>query len=244
MNDSDLCAEFLANGIVKIPVEDLNALKHLRDIVIGAAIDGNKYHEIIDKEDLNEHRLTAIRALNDNPKSRAWYFSLAKHAIEVLVGNELCQQKNINLSIQMPSDDSSLLPIHADVLQGDSEFEIVAWCPLVDVHDTKSMFFCDKKQSDECITCLDEFRSTDDLYQYLKPYLKFMDVKYGEMLLFSQNIFHGNTVNETNETRWSMNCRFKSVLSPFKDKMVGEFFVPISIKPATRLGYEYQELLN
>ena len=47
--------------------------------------------------------------------------------LDMIVGNELVMQKSINLSIQLPNDDSSLLPIHADVWSGDSPFEVVAW---------------------------------------------------------------------------------------------------------------------
>ena len=49
-------------------------------------------------------------------------------------------QLRINLSIQMPKDDSSLLPIHSDVWSGDSPFEGVIWIPLVDCYKTKSMY--------------------------------------------------------------------------------------------------------
>ena len=55
-------------------------------------------------------------------------------------------QKNINLSIQMPGDDSSMLPVHADVLNGDSPFEVVLWVPLVDCHATKSMYILSPEQ--------------------------------------------------------------------------------------------------
>ena len=49
-------------------------------------------------------------------------------------------QRRINLSIQMPADDSSLLATHSDVWSGDSPFEVVVWVPLVDVFRTKSMY--------------------------------------------------------------------------------------------------------
>ena len=49
-------------------------------------------------------------------------------------------QLRINLSIQMPNDTSSLLPIHSDVWSGDSPFEAVVWLPLVNCYKTKSMF--------------------------------------------------------------------------------------------------------
>lgn len=224
--DSDLCAEFLANGIVKIPVEDMKALENIGNMIWGfssanyGALRGLKYdsmHEIITNDHLNKFRLYVIDYLNSIQCIKASYFSLAKHALEILVGNELSMQRNINLSIQLPKDDSSLLSRHQDVLQGDSLYEVVLWVPLVDCSGTKSMFFQKRGSNKE----------------------EFIDCKYGECLIFSQNYWHGNVVNETNETRWSMNCRFKSLLSPYGDKKLGEFFEPISIKPATRLGAEY-----
>ena len=49
-------------------------------------------------------------------------------------------QRKINLSIQMPEDDSALLPVHSDVWSGCSPFEVVVWTPLVDCKSTQSMF--------------------------------------------------------------------------------------------------------
>ena len=34
----------------------------------------------------------------------------------------------------------------------------------------------------------------------------------------------GNIVNKENETRWSLNCRFKGIFTPYNDKKIGEFF--------------------
>ncbi|TAK76559.1 MAG: hypothetical protein EPO11_04010, partial [Gammaproteobacteria bacterium] len=60
------------------------------------------------------------------------------------------------------------------------------------------------------------------------------------ILLFSQNVMHGNRVNRENETRWSMNCRFKNILTPYHGKKLCEFFEPITIRPLTRLGMSYK----
>ena len=49
-------------------------------------------------------------------------------------------QLRIGLSIQLPGDESSLLPIHADTWTGVSPYESVVWLPLVDCYKTKSMF--------------------------------------------------------------------------------------------------------
>ena len=48
--------------------------------------------------------------------------------------------KKINLSIQVPQDDSSLLALHSDVWSGDSPYEVVIWIPLVNCYKTKSMY--------------------------------------------------------------------------------------------------------
>lgn len=247
----DIAAEFLEKGIVKIPVEDMPALQSICKNTWGMESFGGEstHHHVLDNihqflpmGKLNEFRLDAIKALNSIENVRHLYYSLAKSALHEIVGNELVMQRNINLSIQMPGDKSSLLPIHTDSLQGDSPFEIVLWVPLVDVSGTKSMFFCDKKASDYTLARLHEVDGISGLYEILKSSMTFMDVKFGECLIFSQNIFHGNVLNETNETRWSMNCRFKSLFSPYSDKKLGEFFEPIELRPATKIGLAYGRL--
>ena len=42
----------------------------------------------------------------------------------------IMMQKNINLSLQFPNDETSLLLIHSDVWSGDSAYEINLWLPL------------------------------------------------------------------------------------------------------------------
>lgn len=230
MNDEQLMAEFLAKGIIKIPVESRSALETIKSTIFSPS----SY-----PSNLNDFRLSRIKDLNDIPDIKSLYFSLAKHALETLVGNELVMQRNINLSIQLPGDDSSLLPIHCDTWSGDSPYEVVLWVPLVDCYDTKSMFFVDAEFDKWAQSNLKNYSNTEDLWEAVKHRATFMDVKYGECLIFTQNIMHGNRVNETNETRWSMNCRFKSALTPYADKKLGEFFEPITIRPATRIGAKY-----
>ena len=87
-------------------------------------------HDKVDVQRLNDLRLAVIREMNEEPWTRLSYFNTARRALEILVGNELAMQLRINLSIQLPDDDSSLLPVHADVWAGDSPYEVVLWIPL------------------------------------------------------------------------------------------------------------------
>ena len=57
-----------------------------------------------------------------------------------VVGTEIAGNRTLNFSIQVPNDETSLLPIHSDVFSGESEFQVNLWVPMVDVFDTNSMF--------------------------------------------------------------------------------------------------------
>ena len=246
---------FLDQGHLIVPVEQSAALERIRGLVAGLAsrhlgLDApddvgnflNRFHETISVSRLNELRLAVIQGMNAEDWFREAYFSLARGALEAVVGNELAMQLRVNLSIQMPEDDSSVLPLHADVWSGDSPFEVVVWLPLVDCYGTKSMFLMPPERDRSVQSRLSEFDGQDveDLYCAVEPDLQWLKVDYGHVLLFTQNLMHGNRVNRERETRWSMNCRFKSVFSPYADKKLGEFFEPVTLRPATRLGMSYE----
>ena len=59
------------------------------------------------------------------------------------------------------------------------------------------------------------------------------------VLIFNQNLIHGNHINKEKNTRWSLNCRFKSIFTPYAEKSIGEFFEPITLRPATKDGMKY-----
>ena len=252
--EAQATAAFLEAGHLIFAVEDREGLERLRRAVAdlaaghlglalpadtGAFLDG--IHTRLEAAALNELRLAVIEGVNALPWARACYFGLARRALELLAGNELAMQRRLNLSIQLPGDDSSLLPVHADVWSGDSPFELVLWLPLVDCHATKSMYLLPPAADAAMAARLGDFdgRGAEHLYRAIEPDLMWLDVPYGRALLFTQNLMHGNRVNLEGETRWSMNCRFKSLMSPYADKRLGEFFEPITIRAATRLGMSH-----
>ena len=142
----------------------------------------------------------------------------------------------------MPKDDESLLDIHADTWSGDSAYETVVWIPLVDCKDTKSMFILPAYKYKKFINILKKRNINDSkkLFEVLKKDLSWINIKYGQVLLFNQTLPHGNIINNTKETRFSLNCRFKSIFSPYGDKKIGEFFEPITLRPASKIGMNYK----
>ena len=108
----------------------------------------NHIERVVPIEKLNEVRLNTYRKMNAIPWFRPTYFGLARSTIETLVGNELAMQNRVNLSIQLPRDDLSLLAIHADAFGGETPFQVVEWLPLVDCYKTKSMFILPRDKSE------------------------------------------------------------------------------------------------
>ena len=86
----------------------------------------------------------------------------------------------------------------------------------------------------------DKERSKKEFEIKIKKDLKWITIKYGQVLIFNQCLPHGNVVNKETETRWSLNCRFKGVFSPYKDKKLGEFFEPISLRKISQLAINYK----
>ena len=84
------------------------------------------------------------------------------------------------------------------------------------------------------------FRSEKEIMNTIKKEIKFINIKYGQILVFSQNLPHGNIVNKEKKTRWSLNARIKSLMSPYSSKGILDFFDIVKIMPATKLGLNYE----
>ena len=241
--DKKIEKEFIEQGYIIRPVADKDALDKIKKFALRKLSNKSldKTHESVSINELNTFRLDVIKEINDQPWLREAYFQIVKPYLDVLVGNELAMQLRVNLSIQMPGDEGSLLPVHADTWSGDSPYEVVVWLPLVDCYDTKSMYFLPPEAANNLSNNfkLHTQGNSEQLFNTIKDDVKWMKVDYGEVLVFNQIYPHGNVVNEENETRWSMNCRFKSLFSPYKDKKIGEFFEPITMRPVTKVAIGY-----
>ena len=247
--------DFLRDGYKIFPASDLQALDRLRIEIVKSAAEFlrqdapsdhvdflNSIHLSIDKTEINSLRLFVFEKLNALSWVREAYWLCANELLNAIVGNELVMQRKVNLSIQMPEDQSSVLPVHADTWSGDSPFEVVLWIPFVEVNKTKSMFILPIDKNEKHLQILEQKKisKTSEIMDQILPDIRWLDLQYGEVVLFTQNIMHGNVVNKESTSRWSTNCRFKSAFSPYADKRLGEFFDPITLRPATLLGARYK----
>jgi sporadic carbohydrate cluster 2OG-Fe(II) oxygenase len=255
-DEQRLSADFLEHGYVIAPAQDRAALDRIRDFVVerSAAFlelsppdDPTAFLERIgeqvgDPERLNNLRLAVIDALVGASWFREAYFACGRGALETLVGNELAMQRGIGFSIQLPGDTSSVLPLHSDAWSEDSPFEVVLWIPLVDVAATQSMFILRREHDLAWRARMHEFadRSVDELFTTLERDVEYLTIPYGNVLCFTHTLMHGNRVNRETTARWSMNIRFKGLFTPYSDKKLGDFFDPVTLRAASRIGIDYR----
>ena len=251
-NESGAIERFLKDGYLIFPLENPKGLAALKDKLFKTAQGSvpagslknekdffDRTQDAVPVEKLNSFRMGLISALAADSDVRPLVYSLAKTHLHWIVGNELAMQRACNLSIQLPRDESSLLPIHCDTWQGNSPYEVVLWLPLVHVYKTKSMYILPRAVTEEVVKNFKKYSalSAEELYLEFKSKAVWLDIPEGHGLIFSHALLHGNRVNEEKETRWSMNIRFKPLLSPYSSKELGESFLPITLRPATRFGH-------
>ncbi|MAH97855.1 MAG: 2OG-Fe(II) oxygenase [Euryarchaeota archaeon] len=229
--------DYIKNKIIKIIKKKINLKKKFNDNYLL-----NNIHKFVKVKDLNNFRLAVINDINSDNLFRSHYYKISRPYLDHIVGNELAMQIKINLSIQFPNDDSSLLATHADTWSGDSPYEAVVWLPLVNCYKTKAMYLLPPKETKKILENFSKRKldNSEKLYRNIKKKVKWIDINYGEVLIFDQAMPHGNRVNIEKETRWSFNCRFKSLFSPYGDKKIGEFFQPITMKPITKKAISFK----
>ena len=255
-DESDTINQFLKAGYIIFPVENFDSLSKIRCSLYNNAMeilgldsppsevdffDNAQKH--ISSERINEIRLCLIDCLNKDPSNAALFYSLAKKHLGWIVGNEMAIQRSYNLGIQLPQDNSSILPLHSDVWSGNSPYEVVLWTSFVDCHKTKSMYLLPFEENQKIITNFKKYSSmnAEQLFLEIENKVVWLEVPYGHAVIFWHGLLHGNRINEEEKTRWTVNLRFKGLLTPYNAKELGEYFMPLTIRPITRIGYQFQK---
>lgn len=255
-DEAKAIAQFLKTGYIIFPIENLESLTKIRRSLYENAVKLLKLtptptetefldnaQNFISPESLNDIRLGLIDCLNKDPKNAVLFHSLAKEHLGWIVGNEMAIQRSYNLGIQLPNDSSSILPLHSDVWSGNSPYEVVLWTSFVDCHRTKSMYLLPLEENQKIISNFKDYSSmnAEELFEKIKDKVVWLEVPYGHAVIFWHGLLHGNRVNEEDKSRWTVNLRFKGLLTPYNAKELGEYFMPLTIRPITQIGYQYQK---
>ena len=200
----------------------------------------NNFHKLVKNipdTELNQKRVNVIQKISSDEKLVELIYKSFEKDIDEMLGKDLLVQKTINLVIQTPNDPNPTIP-HRDA-PPNSYFELVIWIPLVDCKDTKSMYTVDLKSAKIALDELD--KNPNDWEKFLdkiKDKKNFTNIKFGQGLFFLPYVFHGSEINKTDQTRFSLNIRFKGLFTPSGKKFPLHFFRLFKISELTKLALE------
>ena len=235
---------------------DFQYLEHMKNILETAfreyTSSRNKHytklvdaHQVISHEESNDLRLYIMKKIAEGTYFQGYYYNAAKKIIHQLCGNELAMQKRPGLSLNLPNNHNDVLPIHADTWNGVSPFELNIWIPFVDCSDSMCLYILKRDRYNQRLADRSGLLklTSDELFKELREDLTWVPIKYGKILAFDQSLPHGYSLNIEKQSHWSMNCRFKGLHTPYWDKRLGEYFMPINVKACTRIGIDYKQPL-
>ena len=194
-------------------------------------------HKFIKSEKINNIRLACFNYLNSTVKWEEAIKKLCLKEIKEIIGPDILIQSKLNLSIQLPNDQSSVLNEHSDIWSADTPFQINLWIPLTNAFGTNSMFILEKKHSLHTFNTIVKKKK----YNSIKPKKnQFINIPFGKILIFNPALLHGNVCNKTNKTRVSLNIRLKSLFSPEPknnpDRKFGTYYKKFVISENTKFA--------
>ncbi|MDC0253261.1 hypothetical protein OAK75_00085 [Bacteriovoracales bacterium] len=244
---------FAKNGFEVVKASNIEKLNEIKNIIFSKSIETLKKNNLKSPDDffnnfhklnlkghaLNNFRMDIIKTLKEKDTLKL-IFEAYEETILGLIGPDILVQKSCNLVIQQPNDKDYVLT-HQDA-PVNSPFEIVLWVPLVNIFNTKGMYILDSKKSRIANDILKEKKEHSYFQDYSEKNAEFSNINYGSSLVFWTGLIHGCLMNKEDETRWTLNIRFKSLYSPCGHKDPLEFFRVLKMSPLSQIALKSQEV--
>lgn len=243
--------KFESQGYDVFQADDLSVLRELREGIFERAktlvpYKGedcesffNNFHQYgVTGSELNKVRLDLVNYSTKELRLNQTILHAFDKKLTALLGPDIAGQKTVNFVIHQPGD-ADQVPTHRDA-PTNSNFEIVVWLPLGDVYKTKSMFVSDRKQSQNALKLLQDGRSYSEFCDYVQAHSIDLEAPFGSACFFAAGLAHGCKINRENETRWSLNVRYKNLFSPYALKGLIDFFEILKLSPMSKIAFSFE----
>ena len=240
---------YIKKGYCVVDLVNTKTLKALRfslekeiSIFIKKKANLESYHKIIDDK---IHEKVQWHLCNYFRKNKFCH-KIALEQIDLLrqiVGTDLLVQKDPFLRIARPNKENDNIGFHRDTVYGQSPYEISILITLVDLNTKECLKYLPRShlKSDKKFQFLESVNSSVQKgskkhklgfpYSPKIPKIKSEDfdspsLKFGQAIIFSPSIVHGQKINKGKNTRFSFDFR------------VVNKFAPINIQTKSNRGYE------
>ena len=228
--------ELLENGFTKISFDlgdslnqltaDLKELTYVQTNIKISSLEES--HFSLTDEKINTYRLAAIKLLNKSEFKNKLIEKICPFMSSIL-GEDLAYQKNLNLILVPPLDKTSILPLHADTWTGHSKFELAMLFPLTCITPKQNMFILPLEAWRKHQALFHGTKVLQEITEDLNDSFYYLNLKPSEAIIFWHNLPHGNKINQSQQTHWSINLRFKNIFTPYKEKGLGDYFIPYKL---------------
>lgn len=206
-------------------------------------------HTRLSVSSVNAVRMECFKYLNASPGLYDPILNkIAGDRLSTILGPDLLIQTKLNLSIQLPGDEGSQLDLHSDCWSGDTPFQLNLWVPLTPCFASNSMFLLSENKSLDCIRLINEDIMLDRnlLFSFVEDE-DFLILEKGEAIIFNPGLIHGNVPNKTNQTRVSINVRFKNLFAPdasieHVSRSVGPYYRHFQLSDWTKLAIRLNDV--
>ena len=208
-------------------------------------------HTCLDIARVNDARLHLYHQLNNKFDWKPCILECVGSVLFELIGADIMLQTRINVSIQLPNDHSSVLPMHSDCVSGDSPWQLNIWLPLTPSIQHNSMFLYSQADTLDYIKCIKSSNSNhfSDPETSLNSQRFWVEASESDVLIFNPAVLHGNSLNTTPYTRVSLNVRVKSLFAPDAlndnpDRKACTYYQPYKISDNTAFAMNLNELMH
>jgi sporadic carbohydrate cluster 2OG-Fe(II) oxygenase len=192
----------------------------------------------------NSFRMNLMKKINRKHFGSKIGFKIFSDIIEEIFGKDIVTQKNINLVIQQPGDDSQTT-VHRDS-PPNSLYEVVVWVPLTKTYKTKNMYILNKSQTSKIYKMVEmSLKKNENVDETMDKYFKFafkkakrFNLNFGEAIIFWAPLVHCVEMNKEKTTRWSFNFRYKNTFTPYGTKGFIDYFKISNQSIVTKLALE------
>jgi len=227
MKSMDIIKEVTSGpGYAVFPIENMDIFNTIRDNIFSKI---NTYKELGDNVDLirkamakmssAEVNKSMINLLKFNDFSEM-IINSCPNLIKTLCGKKLFIQRRAHTVIKLPGEKQFKTLPHYEMMSGISPFSYIIWAPLHDIDDNEGgIYYLDKKKSSEIM----KKEETEGLVN--GPTILNMKIdkepsrmKFGEAIIFSPFVMHGNNIFNSELARIAINIRFQSYNKPLLQK--------------------------
>jgi sporadic carbohydrate cluster 2OG-Fe(II) oxygenase len=210
-------------------------------------------HNYLNIQKVNDARLHLYHEINTNFSWQKCLFECIGSRLFELIGSDIMLQTRINVSIQLPHDDSSVLPMHSDCVSGDTPWQLNIWLPLTQAIKHNTMFLHSQVETLDYIKSIKSPSQDKDSspkpesLSHLNKY--WVEADELDVLIFNPAVLHGNTINTTSFSRLSLNVRAKSLFAPDAlnsnpDRQSCTYYQPFNISANTSFAMNMHDLMH